>query len=236
MKIEKKAKGKGKGKGKAIIAIAMAAIMLASLVALVPTAIAVAPEVTVDKIWQNTPSATPLTYTFSVKNIGTATDAFWVTYSVPSAGWTYSAPLAPFTIAPQGTFIFTLTVAPPALPTTPTFDTCTVTVIDSAGTGITTLPVRTYVVHGRYNVIAATVPGATPPAQAVLIGQHLDLIGCSAWGANAVIKGAPGSAVEGEMFTADSTGHFDTSVMAKTGTYFVNPDAMCTFWEAQLAV
>jgi PGF-CTERM protein len=249
---KKKMNTKMKSKrGKAIIGIAMAAIMVASvMVAMVPTATAVAPTVTVDKLWDvvDSTSLTPwATYTFEITNEGAAADTFAVTYALP-AGWV-GAPASGVVTAlinPGVPTPFVLTITPPALPTTPTFAATPVTFTATSDLAFITLPpVTTYVVNGRYNAIEyQPLASATSPAQPVQIGQHLDFTGAGwgAFGINAEIKGDPRSdTVQGELFFSDSTGHFDTPVMTKTGTYYVNPTGTGpvgepTAWDAQLGV
>jgi hypothetical protein len=94
------------------------------------------------------------------------------------------------------------------------------------------LPPSSY--NGLYNNITL---GTNPPATPVLIGQDLWFHGTN--NTSAIIQGEPGSDIAGELFTADHLGRFDTSVMSKTGVYYVNPmiiGSTVTAWEAKLAV
>ena len=102
----------------------------------------------------------------------------------------------------------------------------------------TALPLPDTSYNGLYHDINLTVnPGEAVP---VLIGQYLWLHNLSYSGAT--IQGDPtASDVAGEIFTADSDGKFDTTLMTKTGIYYVNQvggtsTASPTYWEAKLAV
>jgi len=95
------------------------------------------------------------------------------------------------------------------------------------------LPDESY--SGLYNNITLTVDPEV--AASVLIGQKLNFVGGIG---SEKIQGDPASdTVAGELFTADSTGKFDTSSMTETGIYYVNPSTSGTtvvHWDAKLAV
>nr|QNO53139.1 hypothetical protein GJIJNDME_00025 [Methanosarcinales archaeon ANME-1 ERB6] len=102
----------------------------------------------------------------------------------------------------------------------------------------TALPLPDTSYNGLYhNITLADSPAAAEP---VLIGQYLWLHGINSSGAT--IQGDPtASDVAGEIFTADSDGKFDTTLMTKTGIYYVNQVGGTstdtpTYWEAKLAV
>jgi len=102
----------------------------------------------------------------------------------------------------------------------------------------TALPLPDTSYNGLYHDI--DLKDSPPAAEPVLIGQYLWLHNLSYSGAT--IQGDPtASDVAGEIFTADSDGKFDTTLMTKTGIYYVNQvggttTASPTYWEAQLAV
>jgi hypothetical protein len=240
MKIEKKAKGKGKAKGKAIIGIAMAAIMLASVfVAMVPTATAVAPGVTVDKVTCGTTVGVDATYTFTITNNDAFADTFMVTYPALLAEW-ISTPWSGYVIAPiaaGGTGTFTLMLTPWAAYAPPI--NVPVTVTSGWSGDATTKTIGCYMTpltyNGLRNVIPAP-PGAYDPSNpadpnyipptAAIIGQDLDLSALIGVGAvvPATIKGDPTNpATAGEIFTTDAAGMFDAAVMTVPGIYYINP-------------
>jgi hypothetical protein len=236
MKIEKKANGKGKGK--AIIGIAMAAIMLASVfVAMVPTATAVAPEVTVDKVTCGTIFNVPVDYTFTITNNDAFAQTFTVDYPVASltAEWVGTAvPFITANIPAGGTGTFTLMLTPWAAYAPPINVPVTVTSGWSGDATTKTIGCMTPLTYnGLRNVILAPSgpydpsnpadPNYVPPT-AVLIGQDLDLSALPAAQLPAVIVGDPtSSATAGQIFQTDATGMFPAAAMTVTGTYHINP-------------
>jgi hypothetical protein len=236
MIIEKKANGKGKAKGKVILGIAMAAIMLASVfVAMVPTATAVAPWVTVDKVTCGTTLNVPVDYTFTITNNDAFAQTFTINYPVASltGGWIGTA--VPFTtanIAAGGTGTFTLTFTPTLAGDTPINVPVTVTA-DTSGDA-TTKTIGCYMTPLTYNGLSNVINVVTPgppvkpdlgPSNTVLIGQDLDLgtLAPPALKFPTTIKGDPTSdATAGQIFQTDAAGMFDSEAMTVSGTYYVN--------------
>jgi hypothetical protein len=228
MKIEKKAKGEGK----AIIRIVMAAIMVASvMVVMLPTATAVAPWLTVDKVTDSTtwPVATPVTYTFTVKNLGAVADTFTLTHTNPDpANWIIVPPsgFVSGLIAAGSTWTFTLTLTPLFANAQPISVPVTVTsntVPADAATKTIGCYMTPLAYNGLRNIIcvapAPPVPPDLGPSNTVIIGQDLDLSALPAAQLPAIIKGDPTSpATAGQIFQTDAAGMFDAASLTVPGT------------------